>query len=61
MHRVLVVDDDKVLQSTVKNALEYHNFQVDVADNGKIAVNAVYREQYDLVVMDTAGRLHIGN
>ncbi len=52
MHRVLVVDDDKVLQSTVKNALEYHNFQVDVADNGREAVNSVYREQYDLVVMD---------
>ncbi len=52
MHRVLVVDDDKVLQDTVKNALEYHNFQVDVANNGREAVNAVYREQYDLVVMD---------
>ncbi len=52
MHRVLVVDDDLVLQESVKNALEYHNFQVDVADNGAKAVGAVYREKYDLVVMD---------
>lgn len=52
MHRVLVVDDDKVLQDSVRQALEYHHFKVDVADNGKDAVSAVYREKYDLVVMD---------
>jgi DNA-binding NtrC family response regulator len=52
MHRVLVVDDDKVLQTSVKEALLYHNFQVDVANNGKEALLAVYKEKYDLVVMD---------
>ena len=52
MQKVLVVDDDKVLQQSVKQALEYHHFKVDVADNGKEAVGAVYREKYDLVVMD---------
>ena len=52
MHKVLVVDDDKVLQQSVKQALEYHHVKVDVADNGKEAVGAVYREKYDLVVMD---------
>lgn len=52
MHRVLVVDDDKVLQESVKSALEYHHFIVDVADNGKEAVNAVTATKYDLVVMD---------
>jgi len=52
MHKVLVVDDDKVLQQSVKQALEFHHFNVEVADNGKEAVGAVYREKYDLVVMD---------
>jgi two-component system response regulator HydG len=52
MHRVLVVDDDKVLQNSVKEALLYHSFQVDVANNGKEALNAVYKDKYDLVVMD---------
>ncbi|MGZ3789270.1 MAG: sigma-54-dependent transcriptional regulator [Bacteriovorax sp.] len=52
MHRVLVVDDDKVLQDSVKEALLYHNFAVDVANNGKEALHAVYKEKYDLVVMD---------
>ncbi len=52
MHKVLVVDDDKILQDNVRKALEYHEFLVDVADNGLEAVNAVYKEKYDLVVMD---------
>ena len=52
MHRVLVVDDDKVLQNSVKEAHLFHNFTVDVANNGKEALLAVYKEKYDLVVMD---------
>jgi len=52
MQRVLVVDDDKVLQESVRKALEYHHFKVDIADNGKEALHSVYREKYDLVVMD---------
>lgn len=52
MHKVLVVDDDKVLQNSVKEALEFHHFAVDVADNGKEALSAIYKEKYDLVVMD---------
>lgn len=52
MHRVLVVDDDKVLQDSVRQALEYHHFYVDVADNGKQALSSVQKEKYDLVVMD---------
>ncbi|MBT3584511.1 MAG: sigma-54-dependent Fis family transcriptional regulator [Halobacteriovoraceae bacterium] len=52
MHKVLVVDDDKVLQDSVRQALEYHHFFVEVADNGKEALNKVTQEKYDLVVMD---------
>lgn len=52
MHKVLVVDDDKVLQQSVKQALDYHHFAVEVADNGKEAVQKVYGQKYDLVVMD---------
>ena len=52
MHKVLVVDDDKVLQGSVKQALEYHHFFVDTADNGREALNKVTAGEYDLVVMD---------
>jgi len=52
MHKVLVVDDDKVLQENIRQALEFHHFNVDVADNGKEALGKVFQEKYDLVVMD---------
>ncbi|MBF0298551.1 MAG: sigma-54-dependent Fis family transcriptional regulator [Oligoflexia bacterium] len=52
MYRVLVVDDDQVLQQSIKQALEFHDFIVSTACNGKDAVSAVYREKFDLVVMD---------
>ncbi|MFN8371098.1 MAG: sigma-54 dependent transcriptional regulator [Bacteriovoracaceae bacterium] len=52
MQKVLVVDDDLVLQQNVKQALEFHHFKVNVASNGREAVNAIYRDKYDLVVMD---------
>lgn len=52
MHKVLVVDDDKILQDSVRTALEFHNFFVQTADNGKEALSKVYKDKYDLVVMD---------
>ncbi|MBF0208299.1 MAG: sigma-54-dependent Fis family transcriptional regulator, partial [Oligoflexia bacterium] len=52
MYHVLVVDDDPVLQSSIKEALEFHDFNVSVASNGNEAVRAVYRQNFDLVVMD---------
>ncbi|MFI5391953.1 MAG: response regulator [Bacteriovoracales bacterium] len=52
MHRLLVVDDDKILQDSIKEALEFHQFAVDTADNGKEALNKVVKQKYDLVVMD---------
>jgi DNA-binding NtrC family response regulator len=52
MHKVLVVDDDKILQSSVKDALVHHHFIVDTADNGKEALSKVYKESYDFVLMD---------
>jgi DNA-binding NtrC family response regulator len=52
MHKVLVVDDDLVLQDSVRQALEYHHFSVEVANNGREALNKVQASDYDLVVMD---------
>lgn len=52
MHKVLVVDDDRVLQDSVRQALEYHHFFVDTASNGREALDRVATGNYDLVVMD---------
>ena len=50
--RVLVVDDDKVLQQSLREVLEYNGFIVDIADNGKEAISAFMRTRPGLVVMD---------
>lgn len=52
MHKVLVVDDDKVLQDSVRQALEFHHFFVETANNGREALDKVTTGNYDLVVMD---------
>jgi DNA-binding NtrC family response regulator len=52
MQQVLVVDDDKVLQDNIKQVLEYHRFIVDVADNGREALDKILKKKFDLVVMD---------
>ena len=52
MHKVLVVDDDKILQDSVRSTLEYHSFLVRTASNGKEALNSIYHDKFDLVVMD---------
>jgi DNA-binding NtrC family response regulator len=52
MHKVLVVDDDLVLQQSLRKSLEYQHFDVNVASSGIEAVNLVCKNNYDLVVMD---------
>ncbi|MBP9674725.1 MAG: sigma-54-dependent Fis family transcriptional regulator [Bacteriovoracaceae bacterium] len=52
MHKVLVVEDDIVLQQSVRQALEFHHFSVHTASHGKEALDKIYTEKYDLVVMD---------
>ncbi|MFH1132555.1 MAG: response regulator [Pseudomonadota bacterium] len=50
--RVLVVEDNPVNQRVAVLLLEKLNCRVDVAENGRQAVEAVARSQYDLVLMD---------
>ena len=52
MQKVLVVDDDKILRDSLESSLKYHQFDVKTAENGKVALNMVTAEKFDLVVMD---------
>jgi signal transduction histidine kinase/DNA-binding response OmpR family regulator/HPt (histidine-containing phosphotransfer) domain-containing protein len=49
---VLLVEDNKVNQTVGKAMLEHFDCSVDIADNGKIAVDMYSRRQYDLILMD---------
>lgn len=52
MVRVLVVDDDERIAASVRRALVYEGFDVDVADDGHAALAALRDAPPDLVILD---------
>lgn len=51
--RVLVVEDNEINQSVITGFLQRLSFDVDVADNGRTAVEMLQNgQQYDLILMD---------
>lgn len=52
MVRVLVVDDDERIAASVRRALVYEGFDVDVADDGHAALTALRDAPPDLVILD---------
>jgi signal transduction histidine kinase/DNA-binding response OmpR family regulator len=50
--RVLLTEDNKVNQKLAKRMLEKYGIEVDVADNGQEAVDALQQTDYELVLMD---------
>jgi two-component system OmpR family response regulator len=51
-HRILVVDDEPSIVDAVATALRYEGFEVEEAYNGRQALDAVTREEPDLIVLD---------
>ncbi len=49
---ILVVEDNQINQLVAREILEKEGFWVDIAENGAIAVEAIGKKQYDLVLMD---------
>ena len=50
--RILVVEDNEINQEVVLLLLQSAGLQVDVANNGSLAVEMVQRAHYDMVLMD---------
>ncbi len=51
-HKVLLVEDNPANQKLAKKLLEKANYEVEVAEDGQLAVEAVERFHYDLILMD---------
>ena len=49
---ILVVENNEINQQIVKEVLELEGFFVDIADNGRIAINKITQNKYDIVLMD---------
>ena len=50
--RILVVDDEPSIVDAVSTALRYEGYEVEEAASGRAALDAVAREEPDLIVLD---------
>ncbi len=52
MSKILIIDDERAIRSTLREILEYEDYQVDDADNGAEGLSLIKRGSYDLVLCD---------
>ncbi|ATL49103.1 response regulator [Chitinophaga caeni] len=52
MKRILVIEDDALMLKTINLILRKQGYEVDLAENGKEAMNFLSSQQYDLVITD---------
>ncbi len=50
--KILLVEDNLINQKLTKNLLVNNGFEVDVAENGMVAVGKYKQENFDLILMD---------
>lgn len=50
--KILVIDDERPIRSTLKEILEFEKFEVDTAEDGEIGLHMITKEKYDLVLCD---------
>ena len=49
---ILLAEDNRTNHEVARNVLEMFGCSVDIAENGQEAVDAVFKKQYDLILMD---------
>ena len=52
MAKILVVDDERAIRNTLKEILEFEGYQVELAEDGKQALEKVGKGKYDLIYTD---------
>jgi len=51
-HRILVIDDDRVIRQTIAVTLEDEGYTVDTAENGREAIEKANANFYNLAIVD---------
>ncbi len=51
-YKILIVDDDETIRSTMKAILEDEGYSVDSAANGKEAIKKTQEQSYNLALLD---------
>lgn len=52
MSKILIIDDEKVIRSTLREILEYEKFEVSEAKDGEEGLAKLREEDFDLVLCD---------
>jgi DNA-binding NtrC family response regulator len=52
MPKILIVDDERAIRSTLKEILEFESYTVDEAEDGEKALQLLSRSKYDVVLCD---------
>lgn len=50
--RILIIDDEKSIRHTLKEILEYENYEVEEAENGIVALKMLSEAEYDAALCD---------
>ncbi|WP_395804160.1 sigma-54-dependent transcriptional regulator [Daejeonella sp.] len=52
MAKILIIDDERSIRNTLREILEYEQYQVDDIDNGSDALILISKNEYDLILCD---------
>lgn len=52
MADILIIDDEKAIRETLKEILEYEKHTVSLAEDGKMGLNSIRENKYDLIFCD---------
>jgi two-component system, NtrC family, nitrogen regulation response regulator NtrX len=52
MAKILIIDDERSIRNTLREILEYEQYQVDDIDNGADALLLITKNEYDLILCD---------
>ncbi|MES2873718.1 MAG: sigma-54 dependent transcriptional regulator [Bacteroidota bacterium] len=52
MAKILIIDDEKAIRNTLREILEYEDYQVEDIDNGPDALELIKKNEYDLILCD---------
>ncbi|MBS1501644.1 MAG: sigma-54-dependent Fis family transcriptional regulator, partial [Bacteroidetes bacterium] len=52
MAKILIIDDERAIRNTLREILEYEDYEVDDVDNGIEGLELIQNNDYDLVLCD---------
>lgn len=52
MSRILIIDDERAIRRTLREILEFEEFEVDEAENGKEGLDKALAKSYDIIFCD---------